>query len=43
MSNYKETATIHFNSPGVDHTRHVLEIAAKHAADAGIKTVLIAA
>jgi len=29
-------------SPGDANTRHVLEIAARHAADTGIKTVLIA-
>jgi hypothetical protein len=38
----KESAITYFKSPGSGNTRHVLEIAAKHAADAAIKTVLIA-
>jgi len=37
-----EMAATYFMSPGADNTRYVLKIAAKHAADVGIKTVLIA-
>ena len=42
VSAAKKRTVTYFMSPGPSHTRQVLEIAAKHAADAGIKTVLIA-
>jgi len=38
----KKTIATYFMSPGAAHTRRVLEIAAKHAENAGINTVLIA-
>ena len=38
----RESTVTYFTSPGAAHTHNVLKIAAKHAADAGIKTVLVA-
>jgi hypothetical protein len=39
---FKERTAMSFMAPGAANTHHVLEIAAKHGADVGIKTILIA-